>query len=341
MTIPLPDEYDAAGGYPIGMVATLTGLPVDVIRVWERRYGLPQPARSVGGHRLYRPRDVALLRRAAALRAQGLTAASACAQALAAAELAPGGDEDLTAPPAPPAPASSGPALISTPTALAPPGTERAASSTARLSARLYDAAVALDAVTARAVLDEAGALLDVATLWGAVVAPTLQRLGTDWAEGRHTPAPEHLLSSVIRGRLSALLEALPRVPGAPTAVVGGAPGERHELAALMFSFLLGRAGWTVTYLGADTPPEAWEEALRRVRPRVAVVAATLPEHAAAARVMMRRLGHRLGPQAPRFAYGGSGFAGIAAPASMDDTRPLVALGDDLDAAIRRLMAVV
>ncbi len=337
MTIPLPDEYDAAGGYPIGMVATLTGLPVDVIRVWERRYGLPQPARSVGGHRLYRPRDVALLRRAAALRAQGLTAASACAQALAAAELAPGGDEDLTAPPAPPAPASSGPALVSTPTALAPPGMERAASSTARLSARLYDAAVALDAVTARAVLDEAGALLDVATLWGAVVAPTLQRLGTDWAEGRHTPAPEHLLSSVIRGRLSALLEALPRVPGAPTAVVGGAPGERHELAALMFSFLLGRAGWTVTYLGADTPPEAWEEALRQVRPRVAVVAATLPEHAAAALVMMRRLGQ----QAPRFAYGGSGFAGIAAPASMDDTRPLVALGDDLDEAIRRLMAVV
>ncbi len=108
-----------------------------------------------------------------------------------------------------------------------------------------------------------------------------------------------------------------------------------------MFSFLLGRAGWTVTYLGADTPPEAWEEALCRVCPRVAVVAATLPKHAAAALVMMRRLGQRLGPQAPRFAYGGSGFAGIAAPASRDDTRPLVALGDDLDEAIRRLMAVV
>src|SRR5947209_499054 len=79
---PEPD-YAGAGGYPIGVVATLTGLPVDVIRAWERRYGLPRPARSVGGHRLYSPRDVMLLRRAAALRAQGHTAAAACAQALA------------------------------------------------------------------------------------------------------------------------------------------------------------------------------------------------------------------------------------------------------------------
>jgi len=312
MTTPLPDEYGAAGGYPIGMVATLTGLPVDVIRVWERRYGLPQPARSVGGHRLYRPRDVALLRRAGALRAQGLTAARACAQALA--EAAPStavSDEEPAAPNAP-----------------APPAT-------ARFGARLYDAAVALDAAAARSVLDEVGALLDVQTLWGAVLAPTLDQLGTDWARGMITPAPEHLLSSVISGRLAGLLEALPRLPHAPSAVVGGAPGERHELAVLMLALLLGRAGWTVTYLGADTPPEAWEAALRIVRPRVAVVSATLPEHAASALTMMRRASHRLGRRAPRFAYGGPGFAGTSTPG--EDTSSFLALGADLDEAVRRL----
>ncbi len=316
MTTPLPDAYGAAGGYPIGMVATLTGLPVDTIRVWERRYGLPQPMRSVGGHRLYRPRDVALLRRAAALRAQGLTAAGACAQALAEAAPFPASGAEERATPRTPELAG-----------------------TARLGARLYDAAVALDATAARSVLDEAGALLAVETLWDALLAPTLDRLGTDWARRLITPAPEHLLSSVIGGRLAALLEALPRLPNAPTAVVGGAAGERHDLAALMLAFLLGRAGWTVTYLGADTPPEAWEEALRIVRPRVAVVSATLPQHAASAVIMMRRITDRLGRQAPRFAYGGPGFAGIAAPAAADATRPFVALGDDLDEAIRRLLA--
>jgi DNA-binding transcriptional MerR regulator/methylmalonyl-CoA mutase cobalamin-binding subunit len=315
MTTPSPDEYDAAGGYPIGMAATLTGLPVDVIRVWERRYGLPRPARSAGGHRLYRPRDVALLRRASALRAQGLTAASACAQALA--EAAPStvaGDEEPADPGAP-----------------APPGM-------ARLSARLYDAAVALDAATARSVLTETGALLAVETLWSAVLAPALDRLGTDWARGVITPAPEHLLSNVIRGRLSALLEALPRRPDAPSAVVGGAPGERHELAGLMLALLLGRAGWAVTYLGADTPPEAWEEAVSLVRPRVVVVSATLPEHAASALTMMRWIVDRLGRQAPLFAYGGPGFARTPTPG--EDTSPFIALGNDLDGAIQRLLAV-
>src|SRR5579885_2828091 len=78
---PSGPDYAGAGGYPIGVVATLTGLPVDVIRAWERRYGVPRPARTAGGHRLYSPRDVALLRRAAALRAEGHATATACAQA--------------------------------------------------------------------------------------------------------------------------------------------------------------------------------------------------------------------------------------------------------------------
>jgi len=44
--------------------------------------------------------------------------------------------------------------------------------------------------------------------------------LGTDWARGVITPAPEHLLSNVIRGRLSALLEA--RAPPPPPPPPGG-----------------------------------------------------------------------------------------------------------------------
>ena len=30
----------------------------DTLRAWERRYGLPQPERTSGGHRLYSQRDV-------------------------------------------------------------------------------------------------------------------------------------------------------------------------------------------------------------------------------------------------------------------------------------------
>src|SRR5215212_4340455 len=43
-------------------VARETGVPADTFRAWERRYGMPRPQRTPGGHRLYSQRDVAIIR---------------------------------------------------------------------------------------------------------------------------------------------------------------------------------------------------------------------------------------------------------------------------------------
>src|SRR5690349_6709662 len=48
--------------YRIHRVAKLTGLSKDVIRVWERRYGVVQPLRGANRYRLYTDEDVVLLR---------------------------------------------------------------------------------------------------------------------------------------------------------------------------------------------------------------------------------------------------------------------------------------
>ena len=37
----------------IGAVSQATGIPVETLRTWERRYGFPSPDRSDGGHRQY------------------------------------------------------------------------------------------------------------------------------------------------------------------------------------------------------------------------------------------------------------------------------------------------
>ncbi len=53
--------------HPIQVVARRTGLTPDVLRAWERRYGLVHPERASSGRRLYSDADVrrlALLRRA-------------------------------------------------------------------------------------------------------------------------------------------------------------------------------------------------------------------------------------------------------------------------------------
>ena len=39
-----------------------SGLKADTVRAWERRYGLPRPERSAGGHRLYSYYDIEIVK---------------------------------------------------------------------------------------------------------------------------------------------------------------------------------------------------------------------------------------------------------------------------------------
>ena len=55
----------------IGDICEETGLSADLIRVWERRYGFPQPVRLPSGHRRYRRGDLHQLRLMAEAVAQG------------------------------------------------------------------------------------------------------------------------------------------------------------------------------------------------------------------------------------------------------------------------------
>ena len=54
MTIEKPHE----SSYRIGAVARLTGVNVDTLRIWERRYQVVTPQRSEGGSRLYCEADI-------------------------------------------------------------------------------------------------------------------------------------------------------------------------------------------------------------------------------------------------------------------------------------------
>ena len=47
------DSAEMAGAYRSGVAARLAGLPVETLRVWERRYGVSDTERSAHGQRLY------------------------------------------------------------------------------------------------------------------------------------------------------------------------------------------------------------------------------------------------------------------------------------------------
>jgi len=53
--------------YSVKQVSALTGATEATLRVWERRYGVVEPARSAAGYRLYDDEQVAVLRAMVAL----------------------------------------------------------------------------------------------------------------------------------------------------------------------------------------------------------------------------------------------------------------------------------
>jgi MerR family transcriptional regulator, light-induced transcriptional regulator len=67
----------------IGELSRRVGLSPELLRAWERRYGLLRPSRTAGGLRLYSPADEERVRAMNELSAQGLSAAEAARLVLA------------------------------------------------------------------------------------------------------------------------------------------------------------------------------------------------------------------------------------------------------------------
>jgi DNA-binding transcriptional MerR regulator len=67
----------------IGELARRTGVASELLRAWERRYGLLSPMRTPAGYRLYSAADVRRIRRMRELLATGLSAAEAARETLA------------------------------------------------------------------------------------------------------------------------------------------------------------------------------------------------------------------------------------------------------------------
>ena len=66
----------------IGELSKRAGVTPELLRAWERRYGLLRPARSAGGLRLYSPADVERVALMQQHLAEGMAAAEAAALAV-------------------------------------------------------------------------------------------------------------------------------------------------------------------------------------------------------------------------------------------------------------------
>jgi DNA-binding transcriptional MerR regulator/methanogenic corrinoid protein MtbC1 len=292
--------------YPIRAVSKLTGISVDTLRAWERRYAVVEPERDERG-RLYSETDVERLKLLRQLVEQGHAIG----------RVAPLTSEELrallTRGPDPVPYDGPGPAV-------------QADIGPLRLAVERFDAP------GLRRELSRLAAILPARTLAREVALPLLQHVGEGWHEGRYTVAQEHLVTAELRSLIGALarLHAVPE--GAPRLMLATPPGEQHELGTLVAALVASGSGFMTFYLGPGLPAAEVVNAARRVVPRAVVLGYTGAEAAAEGLAALAEVARTL-PAAVECWVGGAGVA--AAARALPGDRVL--LLEDLDAFERHL----
>jgi MerR family transcriptional regulator, light-induced transcriptional regulator len=267
--------------YNMKAVTQRTGIPAATLRAWERRYHALAPRRSEGNYRLYSERDIAVLRWLQGQLDAGLSISRAVVL------LERMREHDLLNLPRMPMSMNDGDGngVVKQKALQA----ERNVANWDRLVQSLHDDLMAMDEQRAASVLGEAYALYTVEDVCIHIMAPCLVQIGEDWFNGKSTVVQEHFATSYLIGRLMALFNAQ-RLGTGPLILVGCAPGERHELGALMMALMLRRAGHNVRYLGADIPLNDLVRSIQELQPRVVSISAALSQAAARLEELPRML---------------------------------------------------
>jgi methanogenic corrinoid protein MtbC1 len=256
-------------------VARETEVPADTFRAWERRYGIPRPQRTAGGHRLYSERDIAIIRWLRDRTEEGMNISHAVILLTNTLDspLAPGGDETRA---------------------------------TDQMAGDLVQALTQFDAQHAEQLISEAFAIHPFEQVLLKVIQPTMIEIGERWHRGDINVAAEHFATQFVHRKLAGLLNIFEGAGQRATIVVGCGPHEQHDLGALLIALFLVRHGWRVVYLGPQIPLADLLETVRAVKPNLVCLSAstsdTAVELALVARGLLEAFPHL------QFGYGGRVF---------------------------------
>lgn len=213
--------------FTIAAVEREVGLSKEVLRVWERRYGFPMPARDPHGERMYPPEQVRRLRLIKRLLDQGHRPGRLLAATEAELEQAATGARGKRA----------GAAQAPAPQHLEQLIRLLASHDTAAFHAALQQC-LAREGLR-RLVLD--------------TVAPLSTLVGEAWEQGRLQVFEEHLFTDLTVGLLRQAIASVPRGTQ-PRVLLTTLPNETHGLGLLMVEALLSLEGAQCLSLGTQTP---------------------------------------------------------------------------------------
>jgi methanogenic corrinoid protein MtbC1 len=277
--------------FNLSAVVRATGTSADVLRAWERRYGLPRPQRTPGGHRLYSEWDIEVVRWLKARQGEGLSISRAVD--LWKETIGAGADPRERYP-------SAG----------FSPGADASADAAGRLDGlrrQWLSACFGFDASRAEDALNQAFAIYPVETVVTGLLQQALGEIGEQWYFGQVTEQQEHFATGMASRRLEALIAGTPQPTRPLTVCVGCPAGELHLFPIELLGLLLQRRGLSVVYLGADLPVEHLGDAVRAARPDLVILAAQRLTAAAS----LRRAARVLQAEQVPVAFGGRIFARV------------------------------
>ncbi len=220
------------GKYRIRVAAEMTGTTAPPLRVWEKRYGVPQPRRSDRKYRLYSDSDVKELRRMGQLVANGLPPSQAAKRVV---------EERITD------------KALSVPIPADQAGYARA---TMMQAIRDFDG---------ETLEEQLNLLLRVGPVehsWNSVIRPLMEEIGQAWFDGNLNPAQEHLASNGVRYTLQTMYRLIePKKPHG-TVILACVDEELHDLPLFGLAVEMATLGWKCMMLGARVPAYAVGDAL-------------------------------------------------------------------------------
>ncbi len=241
--------------YPIRAVSKLTGVSIDTLRAWERRYQVVTPQRD-GRGRLYTEADVERLRL--------LNAAVESGHAIG--RVAALGDEELRALTARSSPAPS--AVMESEVAMMTRPPERAWQPPRSVIAAIER----LDYAEAEKELALLAVGLTPRELVYRVALPLMREVGEAWHEGKLSVAQEHMTSALLRNLLGAMIPLHRRTSPAGKLLFATPSGEQHEFGILLSAILAVGGGLGILYLGANLPAEEIVTAAQKAAPQAVIL---------------------------------------------------------------------
>ena len=292
----------------IGAVERDTGLGKDTLRVWERRYGFPKPARDTNGERIYSVEQVERLRLIKRLMDQGHRPG----------RLFSASDAELTG-------------LGERDTRLASGARASPAEPSRELKEcieHIVNRIKAHDMLGLRQTLSQTMARQGLHHFVLDTIGPLNQAIGDAWMRGDLAVFEEHLYSEQIKLLLRHAISNLPGNNGArPRILLTTVPDELHVLGLLMVDCLLTLEGASCISLGTQTPLTDIRQAADAHRADIVALSFSSAYSTRLVAPTLKQLRQLLPPNIALWA-GGTGAERLPA---IDGITRLPALGDALN----------